>query len=214
MSRTDRPILCVFEYLAQPCIAIRLNWHSHLTDGTTSHSTRLPKDGSQVAGYKLANALHSHSAKSPKDGDISRWLTPTKSLVSASQVAGYRVNAEDAVGIGDQCGDLARFIGIFLIFLGAQEAFFFQDRMQLAKRFKNFSLAVKLHIKRFGKQVCQHQMMSRAAAYPCVAVTDMQNLVMRRIQMRGQANIAEGGQGIGGDSGDTIFYNGDDGGHD
>jgi hypothetical protein len=33
----------------------------------------------------------------------------------------------------------------------------------------------------------------------------MQNLVMRRIQMRGQANIAEGGQGIGGDSGDTIF---------
>jgi hypothetical protein len=38
--------------------------YSHLTDGTTSHSTRLPaeellaghpKDGSQVAGYKLAN---------------------------------------------------------------------------------------------------------------------------------------------------------------
>ena len=26
-------------------------------------------------------ALHSHSAKSPKYGDISRWLTPTKSLV-------------------------------------------------------------------------------------------------------------------------------------
>jgi len=26
-------------------------------------------------------ALHSHSAKSPKDGDISRWLTPAKSLV-------------------------------------------------------------------------------------------------------------------------------------
>ena len=26
-------------------------------------------------------ALHNHSAKSPKDGDISRWLTPAKSLV-------------------------------------------------------------------------------------------------------------------------------------
>ena len=26
-------------------------------------------------------ALHSHSAKSPKNGDISRWLTPAKSLV-------------------------------------------------------------------------------------------------------------------------------------
>ena len=28
-------------------------------------------------------ALHSHSAKSPKNGDISRWLTPAKSLVIA-----------------------------------------------------------------------------------------------------------------------------------
>jgi hypothetical protein len=79
---------------------------SHLTKAAScqvigygySHSTRLPaeellaghpKDGSQVAGYKLANALHSHSAKSPKDGDISRWLTPTKSLVNAGQVIGY-----------------------------------------------------------------------------------------------------------------------------
>jgi hypothetical protein len=94
---------------------------------------------------------------------------------------------------------------VFPIFLGVQEAFFFQDRMQFAKRFKNFSLAVKLHIRRFGKQVCQHQMMSRAAAHTCVAVTDMQNLVMRRIQMRGQASIAEGGQGISGDCGNTIF---------
>src|SRR5450759_5666526 len=76
---------------------------SHLTKAAScqvigygySHSTRLPaeellaghpKDGSQVAGYKLANALHSHSATSPKDGDISRWLTPTKSLVNAGQV--------------------------------------------------------------------------------------------------------------------------------
>jgi hypothetical protein len=29
--------------------------YSHSTDETTSHSTRLPKDGNQVAGYKLAN---------------------------------------------------------------------------------------------------------------------------------------------------------------
>jgi len=28
---------------------------SHSTDETPSHSTRLPKDGNQVAGYKLAN---------------------------------------------------------------------------------------------------------------------------------------------------------------
>src|SRR5450759_821901 len=66
-----------------------------------SHLTRLANDASQVIGYRLskalhshltmlANALHSHSAKSPKDGDISRWLTPTKSLVNDNQVAGYR----------------------------------------------------------------------------------------------------------------------------
>ena len=30
----------------------RIALHSHLTDGTTSHSTRLPKDGNQVAGYR------------------------------------------------------------------------------------------------------------------------------------------------------------------
>ena len=80
---------------------------SHSTDKTTSHPTKQPKDscqvvgyrspnnGNQVAGYKLANALHSHSAKSPaeelltghpKDSDISRWLTLTKSLVNDSQV--------------------------------------------------------------------------------------------------------------------------------
>ena len=57
------------------------------------------------------------------------------------------------------------------------------DRMQFAKRFKNFRLAVKLHIRCFGKQVCQHQMMSRTAAHPDVAVIDMQNLVVRRIEM-------------------------------
>ena len=34
-----------------------------------SHSTRLPKNVSQVAGYK-----------SPKYGDISRWLSPTYEL--------------------------------------------------------------------------------------------------------------------------------------
>jgi hypothetical protein len=86
--------------------------------------------------------------------------------------------------------------------------------MQFAKRFKNFRLAVKLHIRCFGKQVCQHQMMSRTAAHPDVAVIDMQNLVVRRIEMRGQASITEGGQGIGGECGDTIFSNGDDGGND
>jgi hypothetical protein len=40
-------------------IAIRLGYqkalHSHLTDETTSHSTRLSKNDNQVAGYKLAN---------------------------------------------------------------------------------------------------------------------------------------------------------------
>src|SRR5450759_1793416 len=75
--------------------------YSHSADETTSHLTRLANDASQVIGYRLskalhshltmlANALHSHSAKSPKDGDISRWLTPTKSLVNDNQVAGYR----------------------------------------------------------------------------------------------------------------------------
>ncbi|MGC2047882.1 MAG: cytochrome c peroxidase [Gallionella sp.] len=33
-------------------------------------------------------ALHSHSAKSPKDGDISRWLTPAKSLVMSGHPQG------------------------------------------------------------------------------------------------------------------------------
>src|SRR5450631_2138942 len=64
------------------------------TGETTSHPTKQPENGCQVVGYshltRLANALHSHSAKSPKDGDISRWLTPTKSLVNDNQVAGYR----------------------------------------------------------------------------------------------------------------------------
>src|SRR5450759_1531327 len=55
--------------------------YSHLTDETTSHSTRLSKTLHSHLTM-LANALHSHSAKSPKDGDISRWLTPTKSLVN------------------------------------------------------------------------------------------------------------------------------------
>src|SRR5450756_117517 len=93
MSRTDRPILCVFEYLAQPCIAIRLNWHSHLTDGTTSHSTRLPKDGSQVAGYKLANYAnqvigYSHSTDETPSHS-------TRLLKDSNQVAGYRLSAEE-----------------------------------------------------------------------------------------------------------------------
>jgi|GEM_PF-293474 len=65
-----------YDKLLMKQLAIRLGeqtaLHSHSADETTSHSTRLPKDGNQVAGYK-----------SPKNGDISRWLTPAKSLVIA-----------------------------------------------------------------------------------------------------------------------------------
>jgi hypothetical protein len=63
---------------------------SHLTDKTTSHSTRLSKDDNQVAGYNLAKdagqvigyshstgEATSHSTKLPKDGN---------------QVAGYRLS--------------------------------------------------------------------------------------------------------------------------
>ena len=34
--------------------------------------------------------MHSHSAKSPKYGDISRWLTPAKSLVMFESRSGAR----------------------------------------------------------------------------------------------------------------------------
>jgi len=46
-----------------------------------SHQKTVAKRLVIAIRLSLQTALHSHSAKSPKDGDISRWLTQTKSLV-------------------------------------------------------------------------------------------------------------------------------------
>src|SRR5450759_1228677 len=88
--------------------------HSHSADELTSHSTRLPKNASQVAGYKSPKygdisrwlALHSHSAKSPKYGDISRWLTATKWLVMLCCGSGEAGNPRS--GSASPCGAFGR----------------------------------------------------------------------------------------------------------
>jgi hypothetical protein len=61
---------------------------SHLTDKTTSHSTRLSKDDNQVAGYNPADEklLSGH----PKDaGQVIGDSHSTKLSNDDSQVAGY-----------------------------------------------------------------------------------------------------------------------------
>jgi len=67
--------------------------YSHLTDGTTSHSTRLPKDGSQVAGYKLANYANQVIGYSPSTDETPSHST--RLLKDSNQVAGYRLSAEE-----------------------------------------------------------------------------------------------------------------------
>ena len=85
--------------------------------------------------------------------------------------------------------------------------------MQLAERFENCFLAVKLHVRRLGEQAGQHQMVRRAAAHADVTVADAQYLVVRGVLRGVQAGVAEGGQGICRDGGKAVFSDSDDGGH-
>ena len=59
----------------------------------------------------------------------------------------HRIDGEDTAGVGNQCGDLARLVRVFLVFLGIQETFLFQDRVKFSECFKDRCLAVKLHIR-------------------------------------------------------------------
>jgi hypothetical protein len=54
---------------------------------------------------------------------------------------------------------------------------------------------------------------SRAAANADETVADVQYLVVRGILRGVQASVAEGGQGICGDGGDTVLSDSDDGSH-
>ena len=125
----------------------------------------------------------------------------------------HRIDGEDAVGVGDERGDLARLVGVFLVFLGVQETFFLEDGMQLAERFENSGLAVKLHVRRLGEQAGEHQVVRGAAAHADIAVADAQYLVVRGVLRGMQACVAEGGQGVRRDGDISVLFDSDDGGH-
>ena len=60
----------------------------------------------------------------------------------------HRIDAEDAVRVGDERGDLRRFVGIVLLFLRIEEVLLLEDRVQLAERLEDARLVGEVEVAR------------------------------------------------------------------
>src|SRR5262249_23745998 len=125
----------------------------------------------------------------------------------------HRIDAEDSLGVGDQRGDLRRFVGVVLFLLGIEEVLFLEDRMQLAERLEDRGLAAEVEFLVLREQALEHELMRSAAAQTDVGVPVFDDLVVDAVELRGQPRIAERGERIGGDGDFVVLADDDESGH-